>query len=94
MMSTHVSHRDVWYTGRVQGVGFRAQALSVARGFEVTGFVQNQADGRVYLHAEGTDAEIDAFLAALAERMDGHIRDAEQRSFAGVRTCDAFTLRS
>jgi len=92
-MSTHVSHRDVWYTGRVQGVGFRAQALSVARGFEVTGFVQNQPDGRVYLHAEGSDAEIDAFLGAIAERMDGHIRNTEQRAFAGLRTCDAFTLK-
>ncbi len=92
-MSTHVSHRDVWYTGRVQGVGFRAQALAVARGFEVTGFVQNQVDGRVYLHAEGSDTEIDAFLAAIAERMDGHIRNTEQRSFVGVRTCDVFTLK-
>ena len=93
-MSTHVSHRDVWYTGRVQGVGFRAQVLAVARGFEVTGFVQNLADGRVYLHAEGGDPEIDAFLGAVADQLDGHIRDTEQRAFAGLRTCDAFTLRS
>ena len=49
LMSTHVSHREVWYTGRVQGVGFRAQTLNVARGYEVTGYVQNLPDGRVYL---------------------------------------------
>ena len=93
-MSTHVSHRDVWYAGRVQGVGFRAQTLEVARGFEVTGFVQNLPDGRVYVHAEGSDREIDAFLAALAKHMEGHIRGTEQRAFAGLRTCAAFTLRS
>lgn len=92
-MSTHVSHRDVWYTGRVQGVGFRAQTLEVARGFEVTGYVQNQPDGRVYLHAEGADAEIDAFLAAHAKHLDGLIRQTEQRGFSGVRTCSAFTVK-
>lgn len=93
-MSTHVSHRDVWYTGRVQGVGFRAQTLGVAQGFEVTGYAQNLPDGRVYLHMEGTETEMDAFIEAIAKHMDGHIRSTEQRSFTGVRTCDAFTLRA
>jgi acylphosphatase len=92
-MSTHVSHREVWYTGRVQGVGFRAQALSVARSYDVTGFVQNLADGRVYVHVEGSGQEVDAYTEQLAKTMDGYIRTAESRDFAGVRTSTDFSIR-
>ena len=92
-MSTHVSHRDVWYTGRVQGVGFRAEVLAVARGFEVTGYVQNLPDGRVYLHAEGDQAEVEAFTEQIARSLDGHIRGEETKTFVGLRTCREFAIR-
>lgn len=93
-MSTHVSHTDAWYSGRVQGVGFRAEVLAVARGFEVTGYVINLPDGRVHVHAEGSQAENEAFLAAVAERLEGHIRGVETRGFAGLRTCPRFEIRA
>ena len=92
-MSTHVSHREVWYTGRVQGVGFRAQVLGIARGFDVTGSIQNLTDGRVYLHAEGAEKELDAFGAEIVKSLDGHIRHVEERSFAGLRTSSIFTIK-
>ena len=92
-MSTHVSHREVWYTGRVQGVGFRAQVLAIARGYDVTGFVQNLTDGRVYLHAEGSQNEIDGFCESIVESLDGHIRSVEQRDFSGVRTTNNFIIK-
>jgi acylphosphatase len=92
-MSTHVSHREVWYSGHVQGVGFRAQVLALARGFEVTGFVQNLTDGRVYLHVEGDEKELDAFTADILKSLDGHIRNVEERSFVGVRTAQSFTIK-
>lgn len=91
-MSTHVSHRDVWYTGRVQGVGFRAQVLALARGFDVTGYVQNLPDGRVYLHAEGAGQEVEAFTDAIAKSLDAHIRSEEIRDFSGLRTAREFTI--
>lgn len=92
-MSTHVSHREVWYAGRVQGVGFRAGVLAASRGFKVTGFVQNLTDGRVYLHAEGDEAELDLFLAQVETSMDGYVRGREVRAFSGVRTCRDFSIR-
>ena len=92
-MSTHVSHREVWYTGHVQGVGFRAQVLAIARGYDVTGFVQNLTDGRVYLHAEGSQNEIDGFYESIVESLDGHIRSVEQRDFSGVRTTNNFIIK-
>jgi acylphosphatase len=55
----------VFYSGCVQGVGFRYTAKSVATGFEVTGFVRNLPDGRVELIAEGDRAELEAFHGAI-----------------------------
>ena len=92
-MSTHVSHRDVWYAGHVQGVGFRAQVLGLARGYDVTGYVQNLVDGRVYLHAEGDGGEVEDFTDQIAKSLDGHIRGEEIKTFSGLRTCREFAIR-
>ncbi len=57
----------VLYSGRVQGVGFRATVRHLARGYDVTGTVRNLPDGRVEVVAEGTRAELQAFLIGIAE---------------------------
>ena len=67
--------RQVFYEGRVQGVGFRFTVKQLSRGYEVTGWVRNLADGRVELQCSGERAEVDAFLAAIAEsELKSHIR--------------------
>ena len=72
----------VFYSGRVQGVGFRYTTKTVATGFEITGTVRNLPDGRVELTAEGLRDELDAFRAALHDAgLAGFIRD-EQVSWA------------
>jgi acylphosphatase len=73
-----VHHEIVFFTGRVQGIGFRYTTLQVAKEFEVAGFVKNLADGRVQLEAEGAAAEVANFIAAVEERMHGFIRKAER----------------
>ena len=55
------------YSGRVQGVGFRATVRQLACGYDVTGLVRNLPDGRVELIAEGARAELRAFLDGIAE---------------------------
>jgi acylphosphatase len=68
----------VFYSGRVQGVGFRYAARSVALGFEVTGTVRNLPDGRVELVAEGETAELEAFRRAIQDsEVGGLIRHEE-----------------
>ena len=66
--------RRVFFSGRVQGVGFRFTCQSLARGFEVAGFVRNLPDGRVELVAEGESGELDAFLASIRHEMSTYIR--------------------
>ena len=57
----------IFYSGHVQGVGFRYTVRSVAAGFEVTGTVRNVLDGRVELTAEGSREELEAFQKAIRE---------------------------
>lgn len=75
-----VHHETVYFTGHVQGVGFRYATLQVAREFEVTGRVGNQSDGRVLLEVEGNPRAVNAFIAAVEERMHGYIRRTERTS--------------
>jgi acylphosphatase len=49
-------------TGRVQGVGFRWSAASEARNRGINGFVKNLSDGSVYIEAEGSSVQLNAFV--------------------------------
>lgn len=62
-----IVHRQVFYSGRVQGVGFRYTVKQIAAGFEVVGWVANLPDGRVELRAGGRADEMEAFLQAISE---------------------------
>jgi acylphosphatase len=68
---------DVYFEGRVQGVGFRYTALRLAARFNVVGFVQNLPDGRVRLVAEGTEEEVSRFVREV-EAMMGEYIEARQ----------------
>lgn len=54
---------QVRVTGRVQGVSFRWYAQEQARRLGVVGWVRNEPDGSVLLHAEGDDDAVDALVA-------------------------------
>ena len=75
MASNSPIRREVHYSGRVQGVGFRWTARHLAQSYAVTGLVKNLDDRRVLLVAEGDRAELDRFLAAIAESMGTNIRN-------------------
>jgi acylphosphatase len=68
--------KRVYYSGRVQGVGFRYTAERLAQGFRVAGHVRNLPGSDVELVAEGPPDQVEAFLQAVAGRMADHIRRA------------------
>lgn len=88
-----VARAEVHFSGHVQGVGFRYSVLQVAKGYELTGFVENLGDGRVHLVAEGDTHEIDAFVAEIVERMHGYIRKTERSDAQGARAHVGFIMR-
>lgn len=85
--------RRIVYTGRVQGVGFRATTRSIAAQFAVRGFVRNQDDGTVELVVEGAAGEVERFLAAVASEFMRHIRRVQNDEEAGSATFTGFEIR-
>ena len=68
----------IFYSGRVQGVGFRYTVKSVVSGFDLIGMVRNLPDGRVELLAEGDQAELEEFRKAIQDsEIGGFIRNEE-----------------
>jgi acylphosphatase len=70
--------REVFYAGRVQGVGFRYTVRSLAGRFDVTGFVRNLPDGRVQLVVEGAAEEIEGFVDAIRAEMRYYIGNVQE----------------
>jgi acylphosphatase len=69
--------KHVYYSGRVQGVGFRYTAQQGAQEYDVAGFVRNLPDGRVEVKVEGSPEQVEAFLSALAQRMRGYVEEMQ-----------------
>lgn len=85
--------REIHYSGRVQGVGFRYTARRMASGYQVTGFVRNLPDGRVQLVTEGARDELDRYLAALGKELERNIIGAEARTSTATGEFDSFDVR-
>jgi len=49
-------------TGRVQGVGFRWSAVREAKNLGIKGFVKNLSNGSVYIEAEGSREQLNAYV--------------------------------
>ncbi len=79
--------KHAYYSGRVQGVGFRFTAQHIAEGFAVAGFVRNLPDGTVEVLAEGPAEQVNGFLSALNQRMAEYIEEVrvKEESPQGVR---------
>ena len=55
-------HVKIRIHGKVQGVYYRATAVDKAKLFGVAGFTRNEADGTVYIEAEGDEESIRRFI--------------------------------
>ena len=78
-MPTMPTRYEIRFTGRVQGVGFRYTTCRVAGRFEVTGWVCNEPDGSVRCVAEGEVEELERFVDAVKDAMEGYVSGADVR---------------
>jgi acylphosphatase len=84
---------QIFYSGHVQGVGFRYSVKSVAAGFEVVGTVRNLPDGRVELIAEGPREELEAFRKAIREAgLENFIRNEDVNWGEATGECRGFEI--
>ena len=75
----------IFYSGRVQGVGFRYTAKATAHGYDVTGRVRNLTDGRVELVAEGERTELEEFRRAIQDSEVGRFVRQEEASWSQAK---------
>ena len=55
-------HVNIWVTGKVQGVNFRATTREKALEYDLHGFVCNEMNGSVYIEVEGADEKVNKLL--------------------------------
>jgi acylphosphatase len=85
--------RRCWFSGRVQGVGFRYTAQSIASRHAVAGYVKNLADGRVELVMEGNEAEMEQVVEEISRRMEGFIAGRSDELSEATGEFEEFTVR-
>lgn len=68
----------VFYSGNVQGVGFRYTVQDIAAKLGVHGWVKNLEDGRVEIIAEAEEKNLNEFLDKISKGSLGrYIKDAD-----------------
>jgi acylphosphatase len=90
---SETQRREVYFSGRVQGVGFRQTTFALARKLKVTGFVKNLRDGRVQLIVEGQPKEIESILTSIRKTMGKNIKKTEETTKRATGEFKGFAIR-
>jgi acylphosphatase len=85
--------REVYYQGRVQGVGFRYTTRALAGRFRVAGYVKNLWDGRVVVVAEGAPQELVRFFAAIDDHLGHYVAEVREETPAATGEFGGFDIR-
>lgn len=89
-----IAYIQVFYEGKVQGVGFRYTVRQIAKGFDITGAVWNLRDGRVELQATGEEDEVRAFLETIAQsELRAHIKEHSETPLPNPPAFRGFEIR-
>ena len=67
----------VFYSGMVQGVGFRYTVLRVASEMNLYGWVRNLKDGRVEITVEGSKDLVEKLLNKIDRHFGGYISNKQ-----------------
>jgi acylphosphatase len=94
MAMTQAIHRKTCYfSGHVQGVGFRYTVRNIAQQHDVRGYVRNLSDGRVELVMEGPDTEMDGLISEVIDRMSQYVKNVDQVVFPATGEFAQFCIR-
>lgn len=88
-----LERREVLFSGRVQGVGFRYTVRGIAARHDVNGFVKNLHDGRVLLVVEGASRSLEDFIAAVQAEMDRYIANTQTAVLPATGEFTRFEVR-
>ena len=69
--------KNVIFSGRVQGVGFRFTVHRIAGRFQLRGWVKNLPDGNVEMLAQGPEVDVDGCISDIQESFSGYVRNTK-----------------
>jgi len=84
---------NAFYSGRVQGVGFRFKTYQIASGYSVTGFVRNLDDGRVEIFAQGDENEVKEFVTEVKRLLSPFIKNVQDSYEKQSRKYKTFDIK-
>ena len=68
-------HLHIYFSGRVQGIGFRYTVQDIATQQKVYGWVRNLSDGSVEVLAEAEEDTLKSFLEQINQHFSRYIRE-------------------
>ena len=86
-------HTYIFYSGKVQGIGFRYTVQSIAHDLGLVGWVKNLPDGRVEMCIEGTQEKITRLCQEIEEHFEGYITSKEEKSLRTNEQLNDFRIR-
>ena len=84
--------KHFYFSGRVQGVGFRFQASWAAKQLGLTGWVRNLPDGRVEMEVQGDRASMERLMSELENGRFIRIADVEEQEIACLERESRFRI--
>lgn len=87
-----IVRKHIYFSGQVQGVGFRYSATHLARPLGLTGWVKNLWDGRVEMEAQGDGTAIEQLLSQLRRQRWIHIEGMEIENIPVIREASFRTV--
>ncbi len=83
----------IYYSGSVQGVGFRFTAERTASALGLTGWVKNLRDGRVEVLCEGKEACLKELLHKMNDIFKEYIHDRDIEWSEAISEFEEFDIR-
>ena len=80
-------------SGAVQGIGFREATVRRALDLGLTGWVRNEDDGRVLVHAEGPEAAVEELIGFLGKGPRGAAVEAVKVERVKAEGHEQFAIR-
>jgi acylphosphatase len=65
----------IFYSGRVQGVGFRYTAVDLALKLKINGWVRNLPDDRVEILAQADENDLEIYQQQIMQAMSSYITE-------------------
>lgn len=89
---TETERKHLIFIGRVQGVGFRVEALGMAERLGLVGYVRNQENGDVEIEVEGNLNKINYIINYLSSIRRAPIKDLKVEDMSPIENENSFKI--